>query len=522
MLGAVTLALAGCAEGAALPEGDDGTTAATDTGAAESTGDEADDGPSRGPESDPVVPLDVATLELEARCSALDVAPLQRSVSPEGDLWLRLDATTWRVLDPFGRDAQQVLPAGVTTLQAWGADHAFVVDESTLWDVQDEWPLPLGWPASLPVPTQLCGDPSTDANGFVVADGLLYRDRDEWWEWTDPAGEPWSDIAWLADNAGACLGPDGELWLARAGGEVWRVTGSEATRVPLLDGAEAAVLVEGEGVAAIHDGTLVVGEVDALRRWHFEAGPVRTVAAGGDALWTTAGAALYRMRNGEVLEGRRDGEPLTADVLLADAGGGVWALDLPSEQPLRAGTACHLRPSPPIRVEGVHNLQRTADETVELAVQVHSGTRFSEARLDGEPLAMEPDGIGHWRASAAVAVSEGWHTLEVLASGSRGATTRTLRFEQRRVGDLTWEGHVEPLFQEHCSGAACHGPDLGDTNRPNLSTYDAWIEREESIVDRVVNKGDMPPLGARKDSWGLDAQLTVSEWFETGAARGDQ
>ena len=34
-------------------------------------------------------------------------------------------------------------------------------------------------------------------------------------------------------------------------------------------------------------------------------------------------------------------------------------------------------------------------------------------------------------------------------------------------------------------------------------------------------KGDMPPFGARKDSWGLDAQLTVSEWFETGAARGD-
>lgn len=81
---------------------------------------------------------------------------------------------------------------------------------------------------------------------------------------------------------------------------------------------------------------------------------------------------------------------------------------------------------------------------------------------------------------------------------------------------------MEPLFQEHCAGAACHGPDLGDASRPDLSTYDAWISREETILDRVVTKGDMPPFGARKDTWGLDAQLTVSEWFETGAARGGE
>lgn len=518
------LTLTACAEGAAVPEGYDETPAATDTDAAESTGDEAGDGPGRDPSGDPVVPLDVATLELEARCYDLDAWPRQRSVSPEGHLWLRISDTRWRVLDPFGRDTVQELPATVTALQAWGAEHAFAAAEATLWDVQGEWPLPLGFPSTLPVPTRLCGDPSRDANGFVVAEGLFYRDRDQWWEWVDPSDEPWSAAAWLADNAGTCLGPDGELWLSRENGEVWRVSGQQATRVAALDGAEAAALVEGVGVAAIHEGTLVVGEPEELWRWHFEAGPVRAVAAGGDAAWVVAGDGVFRMRDGEVLQALVEGEPVAANVLHADAGGGVWAL---GPRPARylgeqsGEQVCHLRPSPPIAIEGLHNLARTADDAIAFTVQVHAGTAFSEARLDGEPVAMEPDGIGRWRVAAPLPVSEGWHTLEVLASGSRGATTRRLSFERRRIGDLTWTGDVEPLFVEHCAGAACHGPDLGDMVRPDLSSYEAWLEREETILDRVVTKGDMPPFGVRKDTWGLDAQLTVSEWFETGAVRGE-
>lgn len=524
VLGCMVLALAACSEGEPLPEGDsDEATAtdtdATDTDATDETGDSSPQGPDREPASDPVVPLDAATLALDGRCFDLDAAPQERSASPEGHLWLRTSDTSWRVLDPFGRDTVQVLPAAATALQAWDAERAFFVEESALWHVNSEWPLPLGWPTTLPTPTRVCGDPSTDANGFVLAEGLLYRDGGQWWEWTDPSGEPFADVAWLATNASTCLGPDGELWLAREGGEVWRITGAEATRVAALDGSEAAALVEGVGVAAIQGGALVVGDPTEQWRWHFEAGPVHAVASGGESLWIAAGGGLYRMRDGEVLQALHHGEPiptdtLHADTLHADAGGGVWILG-------PAQTACHLRPSPPIAVEGVHNLQRTTEETVELSVQIHSGTVLSAARLDGEPITMEPDGLGRYHAAAPLLVSEGWHTLEVLASGSRGATTRRVRFEQRRIGDLTWEADIEPLFQEHCSGAACHGPALGDGTRPDLSQYEEWLAREAKILDRVVTKGDMPPFGARKDSWGLDAQLTVSEWFETGAARGD-
>lgn len=527
-LGGLCLALTACSEGEPLAEGDDEATAATDTEAptdeTDETGDSSPDGPDRGPASDPVVPLDAATLALDGRCFDLDAAPTERSASPEGHLWLRTSDTTWRVLDPFGRDTVQALPAAVTALQAWGADRAFFVEGATLWDATGEWPLPLGWPATLPTPTRVCGDPSTDANGFVVAEGLLYRDGGQWWQWTDPSGEPFADVAWLAADASTCLGPDGELWLARQSGEVWRITGAEATRVAALDGSEAAALVEGVGVAAIQAGTLVVGDPGELWRYHFEAGPAYAISSGGDSLWIAAGDALHRMRDGEILHALHDGEEIVADALFADAGGGVWAVGPRTAPHLghsAAQTACHLRPSPPIAVEGVHNLQRTADETVTFSVQVHSGTVFSAARLDDEPLVMEPDGLGRYRVAAPVQVSEGWHTLEVLASGSRGATARRLRFEQRRIGDLTWEADIEPLFEEHCSGAACHGPDLGDGTRPDLSSYEEWLAREPKIIDRVVTKGDMPPFGARKDSWGLDAQLTVSEWFETGAARGD-
>ncbi|MCA9712600.1 MAG: hypothetical protein KDK70_42625, partial [Myxococcales bacterium] len=145
------LALVGCRDDE--PTGADGTGTTGSTGE-DSTADGTEGGPIVEQE---VVPLELAALPVEAECFELDVPPDERSVSPEGHLWLRQDEQTWRVIDPFGSDDVQVLPPGVTALQAWGHDRAFVIDQDALWDVQGEWPQPLAWPEALAVPTGMCG-----------------------------------------------------------------------------------------------------------------------------------------------------------------------------------------------------------------------------------------------------------------------------------------------------------------------------------------------------------------------------
>jgi len=511
--GAVLLA---CALGPMACSGGEPMDSGTSGILGDDDGSSSDEGPAQpDPEPEPdgeqTVPRDVTPLELQAYCFDVDGLPTQLSVAPEGALWLREDDQAWRVIDPFGNDERQQLPAGVAELQAWSEDQAFVIIDGELWDVQGQWPQPLAWP-EIPEPTAMCGDPSSDANGFVVADGLMHRDAGQWWEWSRPSGEPWADVAWMARNAGTCVGPSGELWLADADGEVWRIEGDFAARVEDLDGATRAVLVDGLGAAAIVGDDVVAGDLGDFTRYRFEAGPVSALSSGGDVLWVMAGGTLHRYADGQFTAAMLEGQPVQAGFLHAEAGGGVWALT--------PGQACHLRPNPPVRVEGVHNLQRLGHDSVEIAVRLYPGTSLASAALDGEDLSMEPDGPGRFRAPAR-AVDEGWHTLEVFSSGSGGAHARRVRFEQRRVGDLTWSRDVQPVFQEHCSGAACHGPDIGDANRPDLSTWDAWAEREEAILDRVVVKGDMPPANVRKDTWGLELQLLVSEWFETGAAQGE-
>ncbi|MEX1363138.1 MAG: hypothetical protein AB1Z98_08435, partial [Nannocystaceae bacterium] len=414
-------------------------------------------------------------------------------------------------VDPFGLDVVQVLPASIDQLSARSADHALAIADGQLWEIRGQWPVALPWPEGSGAPRQLCGDPSSDANGFVVADGLLHRDHGQWWEWTRPGDEPWADADWLASSAGACLGTDGELWLADERGQGWRISVDYAQRVEALDGADAAVLLGGT-VAARRDGELLTGD-DARSRVIFEAGEVGELSAGGDTLWVAAGDRLYR---GPSYDGQAgafetvtiDGEPVVPGLLRAEPGGGVWTVD--------ADRACYLREAPPVRVRGVHHLERISTETVEIVVQPITGSLVHEARLDGETLPLSAD-AGQWHAEPQ-ALEPGWHALEIDTE----THTRSLVFEQRRVGDLTWTGDIEPLFEAHCSGAACHGPGLADGSRPDLSSWDAWVEREESILRRVVNQGDMPPVGARQDDWGLETTLMISEWFEAGAAAGEE
>ncbi len=472
--------------------------------------------PDRSPVVEQVVPLDLEATAVSARCFALEAMPQQWSVSPQGQLWLRVSDESWRVVDAFGSDTQQQLPAAVTALVARDSDRALAIIDGELVDIEGEWPLPLQWPTNLATPSSLCGDPSTDANGFVLADGLVHRDRDQWWSWTSPSGDPWADVAWMATNSGSCIGGDDDLWLGLGTGETWRITGDLAQRIEALDGAQsqAVALVDPLGAAAVIEGRLVVGDRGAFVDYRFEAGEASSLSAGGESLWVVAGDQLHRLLDGEFTVAQLDGEPVSPQTLVAEDGGGVWTLT--------EAEACHLGPTPPVRVEGVHHLQRSKQETVDIAVELFPGLGLSEARLDDAPLTLTLGESGQWLAEPQT-MDEGWHVLEIDAEDGDTVHTRRLRFEQRRVGDLNWVEHMAPLFEEHCSGGACHGPDLdeGAGTRPDLSSYAAWLDREDKILERVVMQGDMPPFGARQDTWGLDAALTVAEWFETGAEQGE-
>ncbi|MCH9681797.1 MAG: hypothetical protein K0V04_10220 [Deltaproteobacteria bacterium] len=503
VIGGVGLSMGGCSSGDAPRNGSDGVVVTEGDSESDSEG-----LPDRSPVVEQVVPLDLATTPLTAQCFDLEAAPQQWSVAPQGQLWLRMDAQTWRVVDRFGADGTQLLPTDVEALQAHGSDRALAIIDGQLTDIVGQLPLPMTWPESLAAPVALCGDPSTDGNGFVVAQGLVHRDRGQWWSWTSPAGEAWADVAWLAQNGGACIGADDELWLGRDNGEAWRITGDLAVRVESLDDAQTVVLVDPLGAAAIVDQRLLVGDHGAFTDYRFEAGEVSAISAGGESLWVRAGGELHRLLDGEFTHVQLDDAPVEAETLIAEAGGGLWTMT--------DGEVCHLRPAPPVRVAGIQHLQRWSEEMLQIAVELDTGSQLGDARLDDAALTLTDDGMGQLRA-APQTMDEGWHLLEIDVNADGAVHTRRLRFEQRRAGDVTWEEHIQPLFEEHCSGGACHGPSVDDGTRPDLSSYAEWLDRENSILERVVVQGDMPPFGSREPTWVLDTVLTVAEWFETGA-----
>ncbi|MCA9711523.1 MAG: hypothetical protein KDK70_37135, partial [Myxococcales bacterium] len=177
---------------------------------------------------------------------------------------------------------------------------------------------------------------SSDANGFVLAEGLLHRDAGQWWHWTDPTDRPWTDVAWLARSAGACIGDQGDLWLAEADGAVWRITGDLATRVEPFDGADRAALVDGLGAAVVLDGDVLVGDAETIVHYTFEAGSASEVSSGGQALWIAAGGRLLRLADGEFMTATQDDAPV-------EPGEPVRPVEL---APCRASTSRWRRPDP--------------------------------------------------------------------------------------------------------------------------------------------------------------------------------
>ncbi|MCA9697706.1 MAG: hypothetical protein KC431_09285, partial [Myxococcales bacterium] len=205
------------------------------------------------------------TLALTSTCVALEPGERPAAISPGGDLWLATGtgpASSYRVFSIDGSVRFVDLEHATDRLQAWDESHVHYLADDQMWlsEIDEQLTEPLYWPADLPAPSDFCGDPTIDGDGFVVAGtSLLQRDAGLWWRWLAPGGGDFGPVSLLGRSYGACVDRNGDLWLADGAGEVWRIGANEARSVSALAGAQALVFDESFGAAALIDGALVHG-----------------------------------------------------------------------------------------------------------------------------------------------------------------------------------------------------------------------------------------------------------------------
>lgn len=455
-----------------------------------------------------LVPLDTPAEQLSMVCQPRPADSRVLGASPNGELWLAsggaADAVT--VLRGDAPPQSWSLPWPVTQARGWSSTTATLAGGEGLWTFDDGVLTPIRWVDGLAAPFGLCGDPSVEGDGYVLADDLFSRDLGQWWRWNIPGG-PLATGDAFATSAGACRGESERAWLRR-GSEVWSVATDWVGVHPELSPSLALAADDSFGVASLVLGGLVVVDEHAEQTLRFEAGEVHTIGAAPSALWVAAGAHLYRQRGGAMAEVQAQGGSLAPQGLWPYPGGAWIGL---------ADAVCQLRAqdTPFIAVQGLREYQRLRGDVVTLDIVVAGGA-LPSVTLDDAPIVVEPHDGDRYRVQLD-ALPEGWHTLAVGIDQQR----RAVPFVVERLSAATWEDTIEPLFAEHCAGGVCHGPNPNAATQADLSSYDTWFDLADTVTARVVLTGDMPPLSARKASWGVDEVLEIAGWVQAGLPRKD-
>lgn len=524
--GALGLVLAlGCYTGAEPGDASFASGAEADDDAP-SGDDDDDDVPSPADDDDddglPPVPgetirfvgLDTPSDTFDEHCVDADGFDL-RAVSPEGDAWIGRDiggVTELQSVSPGGESRAWTLPWLVEHVGAWTADRATLAGGDTLWIFDDGDLLDVRWLEDSDGPEGFCGDPSVEGDGLVLAADVFSRDLGTWWKWNLP-GAPLIDSDSFATVAGACTGASGGAWLQR-GDAVWQISPEWAGPVDVLAPSSGLAFDDAFGVASVvGDDVVRLDDVDAAPEpIRFEAGAVHAIAGAPGVLWVAATDRLYRLRDGDFTETRTDDGAVQADTLWADAAGGLWIE--------REDAICRLRPQglPILRIEGVRPYERRRTDSLTTLLHIDGGpSAAASVWLDGEllPTIAHEDGV---LEPMAPPLDEGWHALEVRVDGE---PLREIPFAVESASGPNWEEDIVPIFEEHCAGEACHGPDPAAASQPDLSSYDGWASLSNAIEGRVLDAGDMPPPGARKESWGVDEVLTIVGWLDAGLPQED-
>ncbi len=492
---AVDFGNAGFDDSSAAPEG----TGSSTSGSEGSTGsDEA---------AVTLVPLELGGIAVEGPCTPLRDGERVAAVGPNAETWLARDegeASVVRVVSILGTSDFGFETAGplLAASALDGVRGAFATAQG-LFTVAGPRVDLLAWSSDPADIVDLCGDLSVDGDGRVLTDDIHTRDLGQWWRWNAPAGVV-GHSASMGMQAGACADRSGAGYLLHEG-SVWSIRSNFVESLPAFEPATAVVGHDAFGVATIVDGELRVGPADEVpAAFSFEAGPVSGLAAGDDTLYVAAGDHVYAMRSGEGFrELLLEDAPLGAQTLHGAGAGGVVVQ--------AQGAACFRGPAQPIEVVGVRPAAHRRVPGLELHISADADAL--QARLDDAPI--ELDATEHGWSYAHEWLDEGWHTLEVFHDGA----SRRIEFSVERLSEATWEADIAPMFETHCSNEACHGPTPSSQDRPDLSTYGAWVELSQAIRNRVTETGDMPPAGF--SDWGVEDTLLVLGWLDAGLPEGE-
>ncbi|MEM9067425.1 MAG: hypothetical protein AAGE52_02935 [Myxococcota bacterium] len=424
------------------------------------------------------------------------------AVSAEGDLWFREGANLVSVtLD----GTEQVFPEEAMLDDAVALGPASIAFASGgLFNREGEFVDSIPWPEELGAPTIVCGDPNVDRDGFVVAGDLFQRAGGQWWRWFPAEGE-FGEILEVPEALGACRAERGETWLHTTTG-LWRVRDQGLDRVEELPELVSAEFGFGFEAAALTAEGLFFGP-DEWRTLEFEAGAVTLIESTGSWLYVKAGDRYYRFTgaNGEFVETVDFGLDASALYGYAD---GLW-LETPDE-------LCNRRiAEAPLVVRGVRPFERTPPMSLSITVEGPMGALVMER--DDVVVHEEADFAGVEEITGIFAGDPGWHTLEV----SVGETAREIRYEVVTNSGATYVDSIAPIFEVHCAGSECHGSDRDDEDRPDLSTYDGWVNASRAIRNRVGRVRDMPPFEDRLESWDAEEIALVIAWIDEGMVRGE-
>lgn len=462
-----------------------------------------EDGPDPIPVEPTLVPLAVDSISLpHGECVDLGSREVL-AVSPEGDLWL-IEGTTLSVVSLDGTESTFTEDAVMADVFAKSATSiAYAADG--LFNREGEFVDTIPWPTmELGAPSIVCGDPGRDRDGFVVAGDLFQRAGGQWWRWFPAEGE-FGDILDVPKTLGACRAERGETWLHTSTG-LWRVRDEGLDRVEDLPELIEAEFGLGFEAAALTEDGLYFGPDE----WYptlFEAGAPSMMESTGEWLYVKAGAEFYRFAGliGERVQG------VDFDVDPVEMHGYAEGLWLETDTQV-----CNRRENEDVlAIRGIRTFERRAPESLTLTVEGPSAP-LTMVR-DGVMVHESPSFSGSEEVGGIYGGDPGWHTLEV----SVGDAERRIRYEVVTNSGATYVDDIAPLFEMHCASSECHGADRDDEDRPDLSTYESWVNASRAIRNRVGRVRDMPPFEERLETWDGEAIALVVAWIDEGMVRGE-